>query len=993
MVFLIVIVFWGASLLGVQLAPFQWSVVPREVALTPVQSPMVRTPRLTLTGTTKPSALITTIVDGSRQPFVIAGDFGEFTLSVNVPQLGIHRIRIEVAYESVANPDEVMELSIVRVPATIPTPSVVAVEALTDPRTFIVLLRGTPRTQIIATGAAVRDARIDETGRAQVVLEVEDEAAPVTLAARDVDGFTSKQTPELNLGELASQPPAVPAFEQAEWNVAYLVTRDNVTRTQTVTLDKRRPEVAELTRGAIDARRFIDLVSGPAGLAPVGNFGCLVSSVRSAQTELEIGDKAVITLKDEFPDLLNAWNGLSAQPRVSLCFPAGFPGIGNTGRIELKVRDYAVPAVTGAVESATRTPADAGVVERTYVWSSVARNGAIDVSLSLDTGSALAALPTVRPRSLIPEEGIGPILLGLIDGLIHGAGVLLLIWAMCSRAAKRALPEESRRALGDVLTIGAGLLFLPAFAGLQGLGVFIANNSGGIRDIAAEFDLAPTLLSRWLFAGFIVAVMAVVAWLSVRRSHEFMGRSSGAIGIGAGAWLVISIAGWIASLVINALTSDDLDADHAVRLTTWLIGATALTFAFFLISGRFGSFLGRRNRVAVVRGRLPRLGWAAVVGSLVALPAGTAQDITTSQENVANYIESTIGSLGALIAFAFPLVAITAVACMVRAAWEKTPWEKSVPVSDEGIVDTGGSRNTGSLHLAWLAPQLGRALFAGFVIGTAGILLPIPFVLALLLFRFMLRPARDIISLAKQAPMLRTERKALILAALGDAGAKHRLEQFGRTTTAEAAEIGPEPSIWGNVKLALRWALVLMVPLLLVYLLRYPFVSMTPQDEFYLQRFVFNSATFAGTWLTVALGFALLYEYLRGTTGVRKGLGLGFAILAFTVPWQLLSGLATTLSPVAIGIHVLEVVTFTGLLGAVFDLRLIQQASTVRFGRPRAVLRDLGVVSGLPDLAAAVGLLLTALVTTAVSLATGQVTQLLTRVLSPFLPMPPSGGP
>jgi hypothetical protein len=114
-------------------------------------------------------------------------------------------------------------------------------------------------------------------------------------------------------------------------------------------------------------------------------------------------------------------------------------------------------------------------------------------------------------------------------------------------------------------------------------------------------------------------------------------------------------------------------------------------------------------------------------------------------------------------------------------------------------------------------------------------------------------------------------------------------------------------------------------------------------------------------------------------------------ILALTVPWQLLSGLATTISPVGIGIHVLEVVTFTGLIGAVFDLRLLQLGARVQFGRPRQLLRDVGVVSGLPDLAAAVALVAAAVATTALSLITGQVTQLLTRVLSPFLPVPPGG--
>jgi hypothetical protein len=75
-------------------------------------------------------------------------------------------------------------------------------------------------------------------------------------------------------------------------------------------------------------------------------------------------------------------------------------------------------------------------------------------------------------------------------------------------------------------------------------------------------------------------------------------------------------------------------------------------------------------------------------------------------------------------------------------------------------------------------------------------------------------------------------------------------------------------------------------------------------------------------------------------------------------------------------------------LGAVFDLRLIQQAGKVRLDHPREMLKNLGAVSGMPDLAASIGLLLTAIGTAIASLLTGEVTQLLTRVVSTFLPIP-----
>jgi len=995
------IVLAATNVLGVDLIHLQLSAVPLKVNLEPHPT-IVGSEGLELRGTTKPAALITAIVDGSRQPYTIADDeSGEFALTFRFPTPGIHRVRIEVAYGSVLRPDEVTEMSIVQLDhAGLRPPSVIGVEGLPDPRSFVVLLIGTPRTTIVASGVSIPAAsRIQENGRAQLEVQLDGSGSPVTFAVQDGKGSSSEPSEPVDLEALAAQGTAE-ANVQAHWKVAYRVTRATVIRTQSVSVAKDRPEVTDLTRGVIDARSFISRVAGFAGLAPVGNYGCVVNSLGAVHSELEIGDEAVVTLTDEFPDLLASWNGFSSKPQLSLCFPTGFPGIGNDGTVELTVEDYSISAVTGAVESSSNVEQPDGTTARTIIWKSVARNGAIDVSLSLDTGSALAALPSLRPGSFIAEEGLGPLVLAFIDAVIHAAGVILLLWAVCSRAAKHLMTgasgrlgplvaEDARVALADILTIGAGLLFLPAFGALAGLDVVIANAFESVRSLASQLHIAPSLLSRWLLVLVVGGSSLAAAWRLSKRGPEFASRVAAAVGIGAGAWLAISLVAWLWSLGIVAATSDDLDADHAVRIATWLVGAITLTSIVAVLSRRFGVFLGRRNRVAVTRGHWHRLGWALVLGLALAVPAGTDQGITTSQERIASYIESTVSGLMSLVAFALPLVAVAGVAAMVRACWSASAWEQTIPVV-AGTPVVG--RRQESAPVSWLGPQLARALFAGFVIGTAGVLLPVPFVLALLLFGLLLRPGKEILALGQNAPRLRRDRKWMIAATLGDKSASDRLELLGGPLRAEATELGPGPSVWANVRLALAWAAALELPLLLVYLWRYPFASITPQDPFYLQRLVFNIATFIGTWLTIAVAFALLYEYLRGNTGVRKGLWFGFAILALTVPWQLLSGFATTLSPVAIGIHVLEVVTFTGLIGAIFDLQLIRETGKAPLGHPRELLRQLGMVSGVPDLAASLGLLLTALVTTAVSLLTGQVTQLLTRVLSPFLPLPPEGG-
>lgn len=670
----------------------------------------------------------------------------------------------------------------------------------------------------------------------------------------------------------------------------------------------------------------------------------------------------------------------------------------------MRVQDYDVLGVTGAVDTVALEKNAAGaVVSRTYRWSTVPRDGKLDVRLSRDAASALAALPTLRPRELLPDEGIGPLISGVIDALIRSAGVFLLLWAITSAAATRSTLDEKgrsvpivsqplRSAMADVLTIGGALLFLRPYADISGIGVWVANGLTAAQDFATRFSLDPSLVGRWV-ASLVIAGGGFAFAFGFRFLRlEFLTRAAVVVALGAATSFVISTTATISAI---AIVPQDTEVDaaraieiaHAARTATWLVGAAGLAVLVFLLGRSFGVFLGRRNRLAVTRRRWHRAAWAVVVALALAVPAGTAQQVPTTQAGIAKYVESTVNGLASLLAFALPLVAVVAIAALLRAAWFSRPWERTMPVDASGAPVAVGSL-TRDGHLRWLAPKLARALVAGFVVGTAGIFVPVPFVLSLLLFGLLLRPTREVVALVRAAPALRSERRWVVGAQLGDDRAATRLDLVGRSSSMASTELASEDSVWLNVRLALRAAAVLQVPLLLIYLWQYPFASMTQQDQYYLQRLIFNIATYVGTWLTMAVAFALLFEYLRGVSGVRKGLWFAFAILAVTVPWQLISGLATTLSPAAIGIHVFEVVTFLGLLGAIFDLRLIHRAGKVRLDHPREMLKNLGAVSGMPDLAASIGLLLTAVATTIASLLTGEVTQLLTRVVSAFLPVP-----
>lgn len=320
---------WGTSVIGVDLVTLDLSRGPARLALDPLPSSMIQTPEIELRGKTRSFATLTTFVDGARIGFSIPDlESGRFVIRVPVPALGPHRIRVESAYKTPAVADEVAEFSIVRIAEVLPAPAIVGVERLVDPAEFTVVVRATPGTTLMMTGGKIEDdATVLESGRARITVRVADPAIPISLVATARGGIVSTSSGPLDLPALAGSSAGGTELDKATWSVSYRITRNAVTREQTVTVDKRRQEVAELTHGEIDTRSFLFGVAGPAGVAPVGNFGCLLSSVGSAESQLEVGDTAVVTLTDQFPDLLTSWNGLTSDPKLSLCFPWGFPGI------------------------------------------------------------------------------------------------------------------------------------------------------------------------------------------------------------------------------------------------------------------------------------------------------------------------------------------------------------------------------------------------------------------------------------------------------------------------------------------------------------------------------------------------------------------------------------------------------------------------------------------------------------------------------------------
>ena len=110
-------------------------------------------------------------------------------------------------------------------------------------------------------------------------------------------------------------------------------------------------------------------------------------------------------------------------------------------------------------------------------------------------------------------------------------------------------------------------------------------------------------------------------------------------------------------------------------------------------------------------------------------------------------------------------------------------------------------------------------------------------------------------------------------------------------------------------------------------------------------------------------------------------------ILALTLPFQLLSTLASGLPLWTITIRVLQVLAFTVVLGLTFDVWLLHRHG--RLANGGAFVAQVGGVSGTGLLWTGLLFIGGSVVGTLGTIATGQLTALLTRIVTPFLPVPP----
>jgi len=943
-------------------------------------------PTVTIAGTTS-AAFVQVAVDRYDTPSDLSPIInGTFARDVDIGGLGSHILRIQTLGPDLGRPIETLTSRVARVPAVLPAPRIIAVQRTRDPLSFRVGIARPAGALVEADGGVLSEGGQSPTpdwGHVELNFRMDRPDSAVKFRARvPALGMTSEPTLVVDLAALADAAAAPSPEDRTDVLVEYVISRQSVTRTRTVTLHPNRPELADLLEGTLDGESFIERTLGHSGLGPT-SAKCGLQRLGSVRVEEEItGDTATVTVTDALPALTQAWNGLTDRPEITLCFQDGLPKFGSTGRLELEVRDFELLGTVPRADAIRVERSDKGeVLRRVHVWNRVPPPDTVTLTLGIDFAAWLGLLPGARVGDLVANSKTANDITTFYYAILQALAVLLLLWLIATRPARALLPPEPRNTAAHVLTVGAGLALLPAVVtaadvlGTRLFGSIVETIMENNRTVA----LAPVDAARGTLIVVSLLLAGVLAFLFRRRGNELLARTLASVALAA-----IFVAGTAVVATVATRLTEPMGEVFGPRLSVWITA----TIACFLAALYGARQIGRLWNGHPYRLWAATTGWILLIAVIVAVPAGV--DRTPSEfGGSTSFIESSLRSFASLLAYAYGIFGFATIVLLVRRTWGSWTWERLFRErAPEGAPEPP----------VRLLRRIGRFVFAGFGVGTAGVFasLPIPFVLAFAFFeRVLLRSDADLQRLADESPELRRQRSELVTEAIapptppaGDASPvpEEPDEKPG------PAEIGPESTIWDTIRSALWAGTWPTIALTLVYFAQYDLTTIIRVDPYFFQRPALDLASFAASWLILAFLFGLLYEHLRGTSGVQKGVRLGLAILVFTVPFQVVTVVAGNLAPATVTVRVLQVVAFTVVLGATFDLALLREAGKLRWSRPRELIQNLGAMSDIRDVAAGALPLITAVVVTAGSLVTGQLTQVVTRVLTPFLPLPPGAG-
>ena len=190
--------------------------------------------------------------------------------------------------------------------------------------------------------------------------------------------------------------------------------------------------------------------------------------------------------------------------------------------------------------------------------------------------------------------------------------------------------------------------------------------------------------------------------------------------------------------------------------------------------------------------------------------------------------------------------------------------------------------------------------------------------------------------------------------------------------------IGPHTEDWQNGRWCLKWAAAFIAPFLIVYLLLLLLRPTSFSETLFGFMFGFNQLLFfVADWLLSAFFFGYYFRYIRGNSGLEKGLRTALALIICLAPTWLI-GISNKTELLGVLFGAAQTFLFLTLLGmGAFDYATFRGALRDQFRwRTFARFGDMASFVGV------VSVLITSIGVGLTGVITGQFTELFTTLLS-----------
>jgi hypothetical protein len=857
------------------------------------------------------------------------------------------------------------------IPATIDRPDLV-VSGVTHPNEAVVatverMAGGQPvpdRTPIAHAAIANNDGKFE----VNLTLNEAGEYC-ATAVAMNSDRTTSLTSPPVPFRfDPFLVPPAtasVPVPEHKKQRKATIfMSHKSLTIAVEVTLAKNDPAVLELMKDHGNIEDFVDHIFR---LKFNGSF--YSGFFKGSTPQITLTDKTATVIAASNPqrpirDVMPVLNGV-----VTISGAAGFPLADDRDCLNVVIADYTVK---------TLSPQPSTFANNQAVWL-----GDPTANTEPEVKVALTYNPFSSPRSFfrllqLGSPSLGPYPVSAIPGIWYGLLSLVpLLWLMCvaqqppyGRYFEQLETQTIYRFGAKLIAVSLVVILLEADLGIA----YLLYNFKRLDELGHFTSSREPLL----FFPFLVLFFLLI-WpvrFLLRRFWPAGGDQVRAMARGARGATGIMV---IVCLFYYA-------AYYSSKVTTLVLGTFLIAFCILFYLHYYTQKLilppppGRRRP-------LRNLVMAAGVIALLTVP---------TFRNVSEF--DVLGNLSTFFYVVRDLTPYLVAVCLILLLRrpEGARWKEHI-----------------------FALNLGLILFAGFLIGATPnlLMLPLPFLLAIWAYRrFLLAKASDRQKLGEVAADIIARRRYLIESVLANDAAQEirtnwqqmkakvisgdmelsefesRKEQIMTYAAAQESastlknglaakdvvlSIGPERRDWRNGTIAVRKGSILMLPFLIAYgsllLLRGGIVVGEP---FPLLTNVSSLLTFVADWLIAAFFFGYFFNYIKGDSGIQKGLRIACVIILCLLPaW--FSALSAPVEFYAVVLRAGQTLLFFMLLGLwAFDYRTFRDTLKSQF-----TWKSFSRFGDMTSFTAVVSVLLTSVGVGITTVLTGQFKDLLVHLI------------